>query len=72
MRYQTALHPDELKWSEQQDLNLRPLSPQLSALPDCAMFRNDEKWSGVTDLNRRSPAPKAGALPDYANARSCR
>lgn len=26
-------------WSEQQDLNLRPLAPQASALPDCAMLR---------------------------------
>ena len=27
------------KWSEWQDLNLRPLRPQHSALPDCATFR---------------------------------
>ena len=31
------LHPH--KWSEQQDLNLRPLGPEPSALPNCAMPR---------------------------------
>ena len=28
------------KWSERQDLNLRPLPPQGSALPSCATSRN--------------------------------
>ena len=31
------LHPHI--WSEQQDLNLRPLGPEPSALPNCAMPR---------------------------------
>ena len=31
------LHPH--KWSEQQDSNLRPLGPEPSALPNCAMPR---------------------------------
>ncbi len=29
----------EVKWSERQDLNLRPLAPHASALPGCATFR---------------------------------
>ena len=32
-------------WSEREDLNLRPLDPQSSALPDCATFR--KLWSVV-------------------------
>ena len=35
-------------WSERQDLNLRPLHPQCSALPDCATPR----WTNYfTDKN---------------------
>src|SRR5688572_25799136 len=31
------------KWSERQDLNLRPLDPQSSALPSCATLRYRSK-----------------------------
>ncbi len=37
-----------LKWSGRQDLNLRPLVPQTSALPDCATPRT--KQAGSTTL----------------------
>ena len=33
------LHLSSNKWSGRQDLNLRPLHPQRSALPDCATAR---------------------------------
>lgn len=36
-------------WSERQDLNLRPLHPQCSALPDCATPR----WTAIL-LNIRN------------------
>ena len=33
------LHPQNKKWSEQQDSNLRPPGPKPGALPNCAMPR---------------------------------
>ena len=34
------LHPQNKKWSEQQDSNLRPPGPKPGALPNCAMPRH--------------------------------
>ena len=34
---------DGLSWSDQRDLNPRPLDPQSSALPNCAMVRTMQK-----------------------------
>ena len=41
------------KWSERQDLNLRPLDPQSSALPGCATLRRGRP---LAIRRRRSPA----------------
>ncbi len=47
-------------WSGQEDLNLRPLGPKPSALPDCATPR--QTWTEGPDLHRREQALQACAL----------
>lgn len=51
-----AIYDRELSgWSERQDLNLRPLVPQTSALPGCATLRNHRIKSA---FHSRALAPK--------------
>src|SRR5690349_18693244 len=68
-------------WSERQDLNLRPLAPQASALPDCATLRSD-RLSGTgrpgrqgrangdfaAPVARRRSSLKYSAMPDSETA----
>lgn len=69
-----------VRWSEQQDSNLRPLAPQANALPGCAMLRFSTaretrpltSWSGRQGSNLRPPVPETGALPDWATPRRIR
>lgn len=66
-------------WSRRQDLNLQPLGPEPSALPNCATSRNYNKkscmqdfnfrWSGKQDLNLQPLGPKPSALPSCAISR---
>ena len=73
---------DNWKWSEWQDLNLRPLDPQSSALPHalhpdilkCLQKHSGNtvvllKWSGWQDLNLRPLRPERSALPNWATSR---
>jgi hypothetical protein len=66
------------RWCAWQDLNLRHLAPEASALSRLSYTRTSRKktrhltrsiWSGRRDLNPRPPAPKAGALPGCATPR---
>ncbi len=68
-----------LTWSGRQDLNLRPLGPEPSALPSCATSRDiikslviqdfNFRWSGKQDLNLQPLGPKPSALPSCAISR---
>lgn len=50
-------------WSERQDLNLRPLHPQCSALPNCATLR---LWSTVAGALGLS-VTGMGIIPDFCD-----
>ena len=54
-----AFFPRRLKWSGRQDLNLRPLVPQTSALPSCATTR----YSHRSCRRTAPPASRAAGAP---------
>ncbi|MDB6061291.1 MAG: hypothetical protein JWM78_1394 [Verrucomicrobiaceae bacterium] len=50
-----------LNWSGMEDLNLRPLRPERSALPDCANARNLAVWPWL-------PARRATIAKQFVDA----
>ena len=62
----------ELKWSERQDLNLRPPAPQAGALPGCATLRLDPSFGGrgLVGTGNGSSGLLGGKRPTWMPARS--
>ena len=51
-----------LKWSGQQDLNLRPPAPKAGALPGCAMPRLNLNYTFYNFQSAQKTQPKLGFL----------